>query len=204
MYRLLSACVFVADLLATDLQPRRSPWHTQCYRRHHHAGARPGEQDDRSARRSWCRRQAASRGPHRSIHPLGAASGRSRTSADGPLLHQSESIQPFLPVLLHFELGDAYWTQKWAQSLHLQVIPSDEGGAVAVNWMRLLEHFGQDFVWVALTGSCLISSIIGDPLFLFSSGPLQLFGQFPAGVSNSALGPSPFPPSRAHPLRRQA
>jgi hypothetical protein len=63
--------------------------------------------------------------------------------------------------------GDAYWTQVWAQSLHLQVMPSDEGGAVAVNWMRLLEHLGQDFVSVALTGSRLVSSVIGDPLFSF-------------------------------------
>jgi hypothetical protein len=78
-------------------------------------------------------------------------------------------------VPLHFELGNAYWTQKWAQSLHLQVIPSVGGGAVAVNWMRLLEHLGQDFVWVVLTGSGLISSIMGDPLFLFSNGPLRLF-----------------------------
>jgi hypothetical protein len=100
---------------------------------------------------------------------------RSRTSGAGSILHQGEWMQPFLAVPLHFELGDAYWTQKWAQSLHLQVIPSDEGGTVAVNWTRLLEHFGQDFVRGALISSCLISSIIGDPLFLFSSGPRRLF-----------------------------
>ena len=56
--------------------------------------------------------------------------------------------------------GNAYWTQVWAQSLHLQVMPSDEGAAVAVNWTRLLEHLGQDFVRVALTDSCLVSSVI--------------------------------------------
>src|ERR1700730_15999883 len=84
-----------------------------------------------------------------------------------------ERVISFLSVLF----GDPYWTQVWAQSLHLQVIPSDEGGTVAVNWMRLLEQLGQDFVWVALTGSCLISSVIGDPLFLFSSGPRRLFEQ---------------------------
>jgi hypothetical protein len=76
----------------------------------------------------------------------------------------------------------AYWTQKWAQSLHLQVMPSDEGGTVAVNWTRLLEHLGQDFAWVALTGSCLISSIISDPLFLFSSGPRRPFERSPCAV----------------------
>ena len=43
-------------------------------------------------------------------------------------------------------------------------MPCDEGTAVAANWMRLLEHLGQDFAWVVLTGSCLISSIISDPL----------------------------------------
>src|SRR5258708_1768109 len=79
------------------------------------------------------------------------------------------------PFLILFR--DAYWTQVWAQSLHLQVMPSDEGAAVAVNWMRLLEHLGQDFVSVALTGSRLVSSVIGDPLFLFSGVPPPPCGQ---------------------------
>jgi hypothetical protein len=79
-------------------------------------------------------------------------------------LRSTGALEPFLHVQLLFELGVTYLTQKWAQSLHLQVMPSDEGGTVAVNWMRLLEHLGQDFAWVALTGSCLISSIISDPL----------------------------------------
>ena len=83
-----------------------------------------------------------------------------------------------LPVsALSVLFGDAYWTQVWAQSLHLQVMPFDEGAGVAVNWMRLLEHLGQDFVSVALTGSCLVSSVIGDLLFLFSSRPPSPCGQ---------------------------
>src|SRR5260370_35564666 len=74
---------------------------------------------------------------------------------------------------------------------------SDEGGAVAVNWMRLLEHFGQDFVWLALTGSCLISSIISDPLFLFSSGPRRLFERSRGAVRRSISCPGRAPP-RSH------
>jgi hypothetical protein len=80
-----------------------------------------------------------------------------------------ERVISFLSVLF----GDPYWTQVWAQSLHLQVMPSDEGTGVAVNWTRLLEHLGQDFVSVALTGSRLVSSVIAglpyDSLICFFS-----------------------------------
>jgi len=55
--------------------------------------------------------------------------------------------------------------------------------------MRLLEHLGQDFARVALTGSCLISFIISDPPF-FSLAGLDRFSSDLAALFDREFLPS--------------